>query len=555
MGLRVLVVDDSTAIRGYVRKQLMAAELDCSEILQAVDGQKALGLINEEVSSGRTLDLIISDVNMPNIDGEQFVASIRSNPSLDTLPILLFSSEKSESRIERLQRLGVQAFVTKPCEASAFMQGVLRAMRGIGKPIPDSASPVTDKPSILIIEAEEEERNRMQNSLQALGFHCHSSSTADNALQKFRAGTIDLIILNVALKEAHDGIVLGEKLLSEHGQQVIYLGECEEAIIDRAQKTNPYGYVLKPPSVESLRAAIRVAQDRKSAQRTTLQSQAAFIDVVDSLGESVLVTNAEGQVIYINPAGEKLCGKVSGQSLSEALPLYTANGKPLTMELFHEATNSSQSTAEGGTALYGQGDDRRVSVYYRLRHLPKSANRFNGVTITVEVSQTGDEQGKTAEAPIAKPPGTEPAPKHLQLSAPEALKSKLEGGNVSQAFAVLFVLDRFSHYEKRYGPVGAASCKTQYSVYLASKIENEDEIFEWGDNAFLVLMSRPCKEEHLNREIGVTACRRLEAKLRRDGSTSMVLLTSTWSVFSLAKYSDGSKLSEEIEHFRIRRTT
>ncbi|MGH1462170.1 MAG: response regulator [Neptuniibacter sp.] len=106
--LRVLVVDDSSMSRKYI--QQMLESLSIKSIETAKDGAEALQLIDD----GHRFDLIITDYNMPNVDGQELTEHIRNHSEQPTVPILMVTSEQNESRLAAVQSAGVSAICNKP---------------------------------------------------------------------------------------------------------------------------------------------------------------------------------------------------------------------------------------------------------------------------------------------------------------------------------------------------------------------------------------------------------------------------------------------------------
>lgn len=114
--LNVLVVDDSQMSRKYISQTLES--LSISQIHTAKDGSEALALIN----SGERFDLIITDYNMPNVDGKELTEHIRHHSDQPTVPILMVTSEQNESRLAAVQSAGVSAICSKPLSYDTVKQ-------------------------------------------------------------------------------------------------------------------------------------------------------------------------------------------------------------------------------------------------------------------------------------------------------------------------------------------------------------------------------------------------------------------------------------------------
>ncbi|KKM04440.1 hypothetical protein LCGC14_1764190 [marine sediment metagenome] len=107
-GLNVLVVDDSSVARAMIIKTLRMAELPLSEIREAANGQDALAAIEEH-----WIDLVLADINMPVMGGDEMIDRIRDNPGWADLAVIVISTDGNRPRIEKLVHQGVM-FLRKP---------------------------------------------------------------------------------------------------------------------------------------------------------------------------------------------------------------------------------------------------------------------------------------------------------------------------------------------------------------------------------------------------------------------------------------------------------
>ncbi len=108
MKLNVMVVDDSTVMRAMVRKSLLLCGIELGEVFEAANGVEAL-----ERLAGAWIDLALIDINMPRMNGEELLNRIRDDASLRPLPVIVISTEGSETRIGRLKSKGAR-FLRKP---------------------------------------------------------------------------------------------------------------------------------------------------------------------------------------------------------------------------------------------------------------------------------------------------------------------------------------------------------------------------------------------------------------------------------------------------------
>jgi two-component system chemotaxis response regulator CheY len=108
MAVNVLVVDDSGVMRSMIVKTLRLSGLQLGEIYQAADGREGLDTLGEH-----WIDLIIVDINMPVMNGEEMIDRMRENSEYNDTPVVVVSTEGSETRVERLRDKGAR-FIHKP---------------------------------------------------------------------------------------------------------------------------------------------------------------------------------------------------------------------------------------------------------------------------------------------------------------------------------------------------------------------------------------------------------------------------------------------------------
>lgn len=118
MAYNVLVVDDSRIMRDMVAKAVTMSDLGISDVDTAADGQQALAKLREN-----WFDLVLLDVNMPVMTGEQFLVALRADLSLRDTLVVVVSTESSQPRIARLRELGA-AFVHKPFRPEELVAAV-----------------------------------------------------------------------------------------------------------------------------------------------------------------------------------------------------------------------------------------------------------------------------------------------------------------------------------------------------------------------------------------------------------------------------------------------
>jgi two-component system, chemotaxis family, chemotaxis protein CheY len=109
MAYRVLIVDDSPVMRTFIRRAIEISGFEMAACLEASDGGSALDLLQSE-----WMDLILSDVNMPGMDGEEFLRRLEAHPMLRSIPVVVISTDATGPRMKLMLSLGARGYVTKP---------------------------------------------------------------------------------------------------------------------------------------------------------------------------------------------------------------------------------------------------------------------------------------------------------------------------------------------------------------------------------------------------------------------------------------------------------
>lgn len=122
MNKTILIADDSESIR-----QLLSATLESSgyNVLVGVDGEDALSLLN----NGTAVDLVITDLNMPKIDGIGVVKGVRQNDKHKFIPVLLLTTESQMAKKEEAKKAGATGWIVKPFVEEKFLSVVKKVLR------------------------------------------------------------------------------------------------------------------------------------------------------------------------------------------------------------------------------------------------------------------------------------------------------------------------------------------------------------------------------------------------------------------------------------------
>ncbi len=120
MPANILIVDDSAAIRKILQRVLRQAELPLGQIYEAGDGIQAL-----EIMQANNVSLVLSDINMPNMDGLQLLAQIKANPQWQSVQVVMITTEGNQARVMEAVGLGAAGYVRKPFTSDQIKEKLL----------------------------------------------------------------------------------------------------------------------------------------------------------------------------------------------------------------------------------------------------------------------------------------------------------------------------------------------------------------------------------------------------------------------------------------------
>ena len=127
--MRALIIDDSAVMRKVVERALHQAGLDLSEVLHASNGEEALQALRNDGGNASPLGLILSDINMPVMDGLQFLEQRKKENLAQGVPVVMITTEGSEPFVLRAIAAGAQGYICKPFTADQVKARVLPLLR------------------------------------------------------------------------------------------------------------------------------------------------------------------------------------------------------------------------------------------------------------------------------------------------------------------------------------------------------------------------------------------------------------------------------------------
>jgi two-component system, chemotaxis family, chemotaxis protein CheY len=125
MSIRALIVDDSSVMRKIVERSLRQAGLDLATVFEAGNGAEALGVLAEN-----QVDLILCDINMPVMDGLEFIKQLPQVANAKDVPVVMITTEGSESHVVQALSFGARGYIRKPFTSEQVKEHVVPVLGG-----------------------------------------------------------------------------------------------------------------------------------------------------------------------------------------------------------------------------------------------------------------------------------------------------------------------------------------------------------------------------------------------------------------------------------------
>ena len=164
--------------------------------------------------------------------------------------------------------------------------------------------------SVLVVEDEGIVATDLQQTLDAMGYDAFAiASSGEEALSRASERCPDVVLMDIRIKGARDGIETAALLRERFGVPVIYLtAHADDATLERAKKTEPHGYLMKPVKAAELRSAIEVSIYKHEMETRLRERERWFSTTLRSIADAVITVDLAGNVTFMNPAAALLTG-------------------------------------------------------------------------------------------------------------------------------------------------------------------------------------------------------------------------------------------------------
>lgn len=239
---QILVVEDSAVTRRALTKRLKDYG---AEVTQAEDGQQGL----EMAVSGK-FDLIISDVEMPRLNGLELCRKLKENPATRAIPVVIMSSLDGDSEIDRGFQVGAAAYISKTDAPSQLSEVIDRILK---------KAAFQRERTVLVVDDSFTIRKLVEKGLSEAGFQVVSAKNGKEALEVMRGRKPDLILSDIDMPEMN-GVEFCKAVHADPDLVlipfVIMSANSQRAMVRRMLQRGVAAYLVKPFNLEQLVATI-----------------------------------------------------------------------------------------------------------------------------------------------------------------------------------------------------------------------------------------------------------------------------------------------------------
>jgi CheY-like chemotaxis protein len=260
VGVRVLVVDDNATNRRILEEILRGWHMNPT---LAEDVSEALSCLERALDEGKPFPLVLTDVNMPGMDGFELVERIRQNPRLAAATLMMLTSAGHRGDAARCRELGVAAYLTKPVGQSELFDALMRVLGSGARRV--STALVTHHllreerkgPRVLLVEDNVINQTLAVRLLERRGCSVEVAGNGRDAVAAFERRNFDLVLMDVHMPEM-DGLqataVIREKerSLGTHVPIVAMTAHAMKGDREQCLAAGMDGYITKPVRAQEL---------------------------------------------------------------------------------------------------------------------------------------------------------------------------------------------------------------------------------------------------------------------------------------------------------------
>lgn len=242
------------------------------------------------------------------------------------------------------------------------------------------------KTKILVVEDESIVARDIRNMLLGLGYEVSAIvSTAQDAIIKSQSIKPDLVLVDVMLQGETSGVEAADQIYSRFNIPVVYLTAfADETTLQRAKKTEPFGYLLKPFEERELQTTIEIAIYKFQMEMKLKERQRFLMTILKSIGDGVIAIDNKGKISFMNPFAEDLTGwkqdEALGIPVQEVLSIVSEKtGNPLKIPIDKILKGDRYRLQSEAVLISKTGT--KVHIYQNTAPIKDESDQISGVVL------------------------------------------------------------------------------------------------------------------------------------------------------------------------------
>jgi PAS domain S-box-containing protein len=254
---------------------------------------------------------------------------------------------------------------------------------------------------ILVVEDESIVAKDIQNTLVKLGYEVPATaSSAASAYEKLEMIKPDLVFLDIKLKGEEDGIHIAEHIKEKYNIPVIFLTSyVDQATLDRAKVTEPYGYIVKPFNESDLKTTVEMALFKFGRDREVRDREQRLVNALAKVDESIIIIDVDGRISYLNEKAENLLGYGSnsavGIDIFQLINIETEGSVGIKKDQLMESMKNNKPVEIEECFLIIKRDNSSVALAFSASPVHDEKNQYLGAALVL--GEKGNEKAPQNE--------------------------------------------------------------------------------------------------------------------------------------------------------------